>query len=207
MDFSQPAAAETIDTVLKAVSERGMTAEAVATPAEALARIQALIPAKSSVSTGASVTLKQIGFEDRLKDTGHGWRNLKAEFLAEPDMAKQMELRRQSSLADWFLGSAHAVTHAGQLVFASATGSQLAPYAYTAKNVIWVVGAQKIVPTLDDAFRRIHEYIIPHEEERMRALTGGKMGTSLNKILIFEKESPFLGRKAHLIIVKQAVGD
>lgn len=207
MDFSQPAGEATLEQVKAALAPRGINAEIVATRAEALARLQSLIPAGSSLSTGASVSLKEIGFEDLLKSGNHAWRNLKGEYMAEPDMAKQAQLRREAALADYYVGSVHAVTHAGQAVIASASGSQLAPYASTAKNVVWVVGAQKIVATLDDAFKRIHEYIVPHEDLRMRALTGGKMGTSLNKILIFEKEAAFLGRTVTLILVKEPTGD
>jgi hypothetical protein len=207
MDFSQPASNAVLETVKSALAPRGINAEIVTTRADALALLKQRIPAGSSLSTGASETLKEIGFEDLLKSQNHAWRNLKAEYLAESDPATQLLLRRQSSLADYFLGSVHAVTHAGQVVIASASGSQLAPYAYTAKNVVWIVGAQKIVATLDDALKRIHEHIIPHEELRMRALTGGKMGTSLNKLLIFEKEAAFLGRSITLILVKEPTGD
>jgi hypothetical protein len=42
----------------------------------------------------------------------------------------------------------------GKVVAASASGSQLGPYVSGAGKVIWVVGSQKIVPTLDDAMRR-----------------------------------------------------
>jgi len=207
MDFTQPAGAATLEAVKAALAPRGITAEIVATQAEALERLRTLIPATSSVASGASLTLKQIGFEDLLKSGQHPWRNLKGEYMAEPDPAKQAQLRRQSILADYFLGSVHAVTHAGQVVVASATGSQLAPYAYAAKNLIWVVGAQKIVASVDDALRRIHEHIIPHEEVRMREMTGGKMGTNLGKLLIFEKEAAFLGRTITLILVKEPTGD
>ncbi len=93
------------------------------------------------------------------------------------------------------------------MVIASATGSQLAPYAFSASNIIWVVGTQKITPTLEDAIRRVREYVFPHEEKRMRELTGGKAGTMMGKMLIFERESPFLARKITLMLVKEAVGD
>ena len=46
---------------------------------------------------------------------------------------------------DYALGSAHAVTRDGTLVIASASGSQLASYAWGAANVIFVVGTQKLV--------------------------------------------------------------
>src|SRR5262249_11555407 len=54
-----------------------------------------------------------------------------------------------ASQPDYALGSGHAVTADGTLVIASASGSQLAPYAWGAANGIFVVGAQKLVPTLD----------------------------------------------------------
>ena len=48
---------------------------------------------------------------------------------------------------------------------------------------------------------------MPHESERMKAATGGKMSTMLGKLLIFEREAPSLGRKVTLIFVREAAGD
>src|SRR6266536_2995026 len=56
---------------------------------------------------------------------------------------------------DYALVSVHAVTLDGTLVIASASGSQLASYAWGAANVIFVVGVQKLVPTLAAAHDRI----------------------------------------------------
>ena len=153
------------------------------------------------------MTLKEIGFEDLLKSGAHSWKNLKAEYLAEKDPAVQLRLRRQSTLADYYLGSVHAVVQTGEVVVASMSGSQLAPYAYGASNVIWVVGAQKITGSLDEALRRLREYILPHENKRMLELSGGKMGSMIGKVLIFEREAPFLKRTVTMIIVQQPVGD
>ena len=44
---------------------------------------------------------------------------------------------------------------------ASASGSQLGPYASGAGKVIFLVGTQKIVSDLEGAMRRIHEYVYP----------------------------------------------
>jgi L-lactate utilization protein LutC len=192
---------------MEALKARGIAAEVVQTREEALARLRALIPAGASISTGASLTLKEIGFEELLKSGTHPWRNLKAEYLAEKDPSRQLLMRRQSTLADFYLGSVHAVSQTGQLVIASMTGSQLAPYAYAAPNVIWVVGAQKITPTLEDAVRRVREYVYPHEDKRMKESSGGKMGSMIGKLLIFEREAPFLNRKLSMIFVRQKTGD
>lgn len=207
MSFDALAAVEQIEATIEALKARGIAAEAVQTREEALARLRALIPAGASLSTGASLTLKEIGFEELLVSGSHPWKNLKAEYLAEKDPARQALLRRQSTLADYYLGSVHAVSQTGQLIIASMSGSQIAPYAYAASNVIWVVGAQKITPSLEEAIRRVREYVYPHEDKRMKELTGGKMGSMIGKLLIFEREAPFLNRKVAVIFVRQKIGD
>ena len=62
------------------------------------------------------------------------------------------------------LGSVHAATADRTLVVASASGSQLASYAWGAANVIFVVGAQKLVPTLEAAHQRIYRHSLPLED-------------------------------------------
>jgi hypothetical protein len=47
--------------------------------------------------------------------------------------------------------------------------------------VIWVVGAQKLVHTLDDGLRRLQEYAYSLEDERVREATG--RGSRLNQIV------------------------
>ena len=65
------------------------------------------------------------------------------------------EMRALGARPDVIVGSVHAITEQGEVVVASASGSQLGPYASGAGKVIWVVGSQKIVPSLDEAMRRI----------------------------------------------------
>ncbi len=207
MGFDTLAGMDRIQRTLLALKARGVAAEVVPSAGEALSRLKELLPAGCSLSTGASLTLKEIGFEDLLKDGHHPWNNLKAEFLAEKDPARQQLLRRQSVLADYYLGSVHAVAETGEVVIASMTGSQLSPYAYAARNVIWVAGAQKITASLEDAFRRVREYVLPHEDVRMRESSGGRMGSRIGKLLVFENEVPFLNRPVTLIFVNQMLGD
>jgi L-lactate utilization protein LutC len=64
------------------------------------------------------------------------------------------------------IGSVNALTETGSAIIASMTGSQLAGYASGAANVIWVVGTQKIVPTLEDGLKRVAEYTLPLEDAR-----------------------------------------
>jgi hypothetical protein len=61
------------------------------------------------------------------------------------------------------VGSVHAVIEDDYLLADSASGSQLAPYASGARRAIWVAGAQKVVPDLDTALRRVQAYSLPRE--------------------------------------------
>ncbi len=195
---------ETVEKVAAALKERNIEPIIVNTAAEALTKIKELIPAQANVNNGASVTLEQIGFVDYLKSGNHGWNNLKEAVVAEKDPEKQAKLRKEAILADYFLGSVHALTESGQLLIASNSGSQLPSYAFSSQNVIWVIGTQKIVPTLDDAFKRLHDYVFPLEDKHMQDLY--KMNSSINKILIFQREPAYLNRKLHVILVNEKLG-
>jgi L-lactate utilization protein LutC len=190
---------------ITAVQARGIKTELVETKQAALARLQALVPEGAVVMTGGSVTLTQIGFDDLLISGNHPWRNFKADLLAEKDPVKQFDLRLQGTQAEYFLGSVNAISETGELVFASATGSQLPAYAFTSRNIIWVAGAQKIVPTLDEALRRVREYVLPMEDQRQKN-AGNKNGTFIGRILILEREPAYLRRNLNLILVNEVLG-
>ncbi len=196
------AGAQTLEKTRAALESRGIHTELVNTRGEALERLAAMIPSGVEVMTGSSRTLDEIGFTDRLKLGEHGWKNLKAEILSEKDAQKQMELRRRSIFSEYFLGSVQAVTEDGEVVVASASGSQLAAYAFGAKNIIWVVGTQKVVKDLEEAIKRVKERAFPLENERMKGL--GYPGSMIGKILLFERVSPM--QKANLIFVKESLG-
>ena len=205
MDYAALPTPERIHRTLEAIRGRGIHAELVETKEEALAKIQQIIPPEAVVMTAGSVTLQQIGFEAILISGQHPWRNFKADLLAEKDPAKQSAMRRQGTLAEFFLGSVNAIAETGELIFASGTGSQIPAYSYSSRNVIWVAGVQKITPTLEDALRRVREYTLPLEDERQKKF-GNKIGSSIGQILIFEHEPAFLRRHLTLILVNQALG-
>ena len=207
MIFTSLPTAESIERAIKAVEGRGVFVVPVETKEAALPIIMSLIPDGATVTTGASVTLQEIGFEALLKSGQHRWHNLKAEIVAEKDPARQSQLRKLATLADYFLGSVYAVVETGEIIIASATGSQLAPYVYSSSHVIWVAGAQKIVPTLEAGFRRVREHVLPHEDQRMKKAYGENAGSFIGKLLVFEREAPYLRRSVTLVLVKQQVGD
>ncbi len=118
------------------------------------------------------------------------------------DFATQArEMKSISGQADYALGSVHAVTREGTLVIASASGSQLASYAWSPANVIFIAGAQKLVPTLAAAHERIYQHSLPLEDTRAQAAYG--QHSQVGKILEIHQELP--GR-IHIILIRQPVG-
>lgn len=202
MNYTTIPADEVITKASEALARANITAHTVMNKEEALEKVRSLIPEGASVMTGSSVTLEQIGFVDLLKSGNHTWNNLKNAIVAEKDPVKQTRLRKEATAADFFLGSVHAVTEEGEAIIASNTGSQIPAYAFNAPNLIWVVGAQKIVPDLSSGMKRLREYIVPLENKHMQELYG--IPTNLSKILIFRKETG--KRNIHIVFVKETLG-
>ena len=203
MRYNQLPVKEIIEKTAEAVKSRGINVELVETKEEALNRLIEIIPADAEVMTAGSTTLEEIGLTDLLKSGKHKWNNLKDRILGEKDEAKQSVLRKKSVTSDYFLGSVHAVVETGEILVASASGSQLPSYAFSSDNIIWVVGVQKIVPTVEEAFKRIQEYCFPLEDKRMKNI--GYPGSTIGKILVFEREI-MPNRRIRLIFVNEKLG-
>ena len=206
MDYEKLANGDAVERTMKALAERGYIPLRVATGAEALERIKALIPQGASLMNGSSVTLEQIGFIDVLKERKHGWNNLKDAMLEEKDPARKAAMRKQATVCDWYLGSAHGIAETGEIVIASNTGSQMPPLVFNASNLILVVSTKKIMPTLDGALARLKDHVYPKEDQHMKD-QGVADGSFISKILILNREPVHLGgRKFHVIFVDENLG-
>ena len=120
------------------------------------------------------------------------------------DFATQaQQMKAIGGQPDYALGSVHAITAGGTLVIASASGSQLASYAWGAANVIFVAGAQKLVPTLEAAHQRIYHHSLPLEDARAQAAYG--QHSQVGKILEIHQELP--GRIHIVLIASRSASD
>ena len=160
-----------------------------------------LIPEGSEVFLGASVTLETLGIKDEIDKSGR-FQALRPKMFAMDRATQGREIRKLGGAPDYAAGSVHAVTEDGSVIIASNTGSQLGPYASGAGNVIWVVGAQKLVKDLEQGLRRVWEYSYPLEVEHARQLYN--METGVNKLLIVNKE--VRAGRITMIIVKEELG-
>src|SRR5580704_16209737 len=183
-----------------ALEEHGFSVEVVDGLDAAREAVLARIPPGSSVMTNTSVTLQETGIADAINDGGP-YESARNKMFALDFATQAQEMKVIGGQADYALGSVHAVTRDGTLVIASASGSQLASYAWGAANVIFVVGAQKLVPTLEAAHQRIYQHSLKLEDARAQAAYG--QHSQVGKILEIHQELP--GR-IHIVLIRQPVG-
>jgi hypothetical protein len=147
--------------------------------------------------TNPSVTLDETGIAAAIND-GDRFDSARNRML-KLDFTTLQEMKAIAGEADHAVGRVNATTTDGILLIASASGSQLAQYAWGAAHVILVAGAQKIVPTLADARQRIYKHSLKLEDGR--ALEAYGQNSYVGKIL-----DAGCGISPHLVPLPRYVG-
>ena len=191
---------QTLAGTVVALEEHGFSVEVVGDLAAAREAVLARIPEGSSVMTNTSVTLEETGIADAINDGGP-YESARNKMFALDFATQAQEMKAIGGQPDYALGSVHAITTDGTLVIASASGSQLASYAWGAANVIFVAGAQKLVPTLQAAHERVYQHSLKLEDARAQAAYG--QHSSVGKILEIHQELP---SRIHIVLIRQPVG-
>lgn len=112
-----------------------------------------------SVSWGGSVSFVSTGLFHALKDNPDF--EVMDTFDTSLPAEQKFELRRRSLMADLFITGTNAVTEDGQLVNLDMIGNRVAAIMWGPKNVLLIVGRNKICRTLDDAISRVKNYAAP----------------------------------------------
>jgi hypothetical protein len=199
--FTDPAPAGGLERAAAALTAKNFAVEILDDATAARTRIKGLIPEGASVFTGASETLRLSGIEEDINNSGR-YDAIRSRSRTMDRATQRDEIWRLMSTPDVIVGSVAAVTETGSLVIASASGSQLPGYAGAAARVIWVVGAQKVVPDLPAALRRVEDHCLPLENDRAMKVYGRP--SALNRVLILNAE-PEPGRGT-VLLLRQAIG-
>jgi hypothetical protein len=199
--WAGPAPADRLERAATALAAHGFSVETLDDVAAARARIQALIPQGASVFTGASETLRLSGIEADINASGR-YDAIRPRVLAMDRATEADAIRRLLASPDVAVGSVHAVTETGSLVIASGSGSQLPGYAGGAARAIWIVGAQKIVPDLETALRRVEEHCLPLESARTQAAYGSP--SAISRLLVLNAE--LHPGRGFVLLLREAIG-
>jgi len=199
--FTDPAPAPRLERTAAALTANNFAVEILDDAAAARARVRDLIPEGASVFTGASETLRLSGIDADINSSGR-YRAVKSRTVAMDRRTQINEIWRLIACPDVIVGSVAAVTKTGSLVVASASGAQLPGYAGAAAHAIWIVGAQKVVPDLSTALRRVDEHCLPLESARAQVVYG--QPSAVNRLLVLNAE-PYPGRGT-VLLLREAIG-
>jgi L-lactate utilization protein LutB len=129
--------------------------------------LEKIIPeiAPKSLSWGGSLTFVATGLYDVFKNSD----DFKILDTYDKSLSPEesLERRRQSLLVDLFITGSNAVTETGQLVNLDMFGNRIGALTFGPKNVVILVGRNKIVPDLDEAMFRIKNYAAPVNTMRL----------------------------------------
>ncbi len=200
-----------IETVIKALEKRGVHGYYAEDSEEALKMILDIIPDGASVGRGGSETLNELGVFEELHK-----KNCEClEPFKEIDPEKGKQVRRAIFSADFMLTSANAVTLDGEIVNIDGTGNRMAAVIWGPDKVIYVVGANKLVGSLDEAEARIKADACPPNCIRLNKKTPcavtGKCGNCLspgNTVCCHTVVTRFnsVVDRVHMILINENLG-
>ena len=199
--FAKAADEKAIQRTAESLRKRGYTVDVVSSPEEARSLVKTMLPLDKTIFTATSETVRLSGLDEDINGTESRYKSIRGEINKLGPSTPYRDRIKMGAVPDVVVGSVHAITEEGQVIVASASGSQLGAYAAGAEKVIWVVGSQKIVPDLTTGLRRIRMYSYPLEDIRLREAYN--MASMIGKTLIFDGERP--GR-INIILVRSAIG-
>ena len=148
--------------VIRGLESRNMEGFYAESKEEALKIALDLIPEESTVAWGGSMSIAEIGLKKAICEGNYREYNR--------DDAKDREEKRKIEIAtydcDYFLTSANAITEDGVMVNIDGFANRVSAIAAGPRNVIMIVGMNKVVKDVDDAMSRARNEAAPINAQR-----------------------------------------
>ena len=153
------------DTVTSALQRNGYAVSCFETGREAAAYLNSVLDGRR-ISCGGSATLQQLGLIDSLAEHNRLFTHT-GKTGAEFEAMLSAELRD----TDVYLTSANALAETGELVNIDGNGNRVASTLFGHQKVYFILGRNKIAPTLDAAIWRARNVAAPKNAQRLRRRT------------------------------------
>lgn len=148
--------------IIKGLQSRNMCGYYVQSKEEALNKALELIPEGSSIGWGGSMSVGEIGLRDAVLNGNYEVYNRDACQTAE----EKREIELKIFGCDYFLCSSNAITEDGILVNIDGNSNRVAAIAYGPRNVIMIVGMNKVAKDIDSAISRARNIAAPVNAQR-----------------------------------------
>ena len=127
--------------VVKALESRNMEAYYASTKEEAVQKALELMEEGSSVTMGGSMSVRESGLLDAINAGNYEFYD--RDQAATPE--ERQEIALKAFTCDWYLGSVNAMSENGVFVNIDGNANRVAAYAFGPKNVLLIVGMNKVV--------------------------------------------------------------
>jgi len=154
--------------VVNALRKNQFEALYCSTGQQAAAEILNRVPAGSSVGIGGSVTVREMGLVEQLREKGCKIYDIWEEGLSQERL---LAVRKAQLSADVFISSSNAITLDGKLVNIDNSGNRVASMIFGPGKIIVVAGINKIVSNLEAAMERIKNWVAPKIAHRLKFQT------------------------------------
>ena len=141
------------------LEENGYAVSVFSTAAEAADYLAASVKG-TSVGLGGSMTLKEMGIEERLKAANTVYWHWTA---ADPQEA----LRRAMDTEVYLLSANAIAENTGEILNIDGTGNRIASSLFGHKKVYFVAGKNKVSPDYESALHRLRNVVSPKNAQRL----------------------------------------
>jgi L-lactate utilization protein LutB len=155
-----------IQKVGKALESNNMAFYFAEDKAQAKDIVESLLTENETIATGGSVTLEECGIMSLLRSGKYNFID-RDTYPAE----QKAEAYQKAFGADSYLCSANAITENGELYNVDGNGNRVACIVYGPKQVIAVVGCNKIVKDIPSAIERVKRISAPINTARLHCDT------------------------------------
>ena len=145
-------------TIIKNLKRRHIEGFYCATAEEAVKKVSDLIADGSSVTWGGTMTVRDLGIPQYLKDRGT-LEVLDRDMAETPEEKQAIYLKAFS--ADVYLSSANAISEDGVIVNIDGNGNRVAAITWGPKKVIFVIGLNKVAQNVEAALARARSTASP----------------------------------------------
>jgi Uncharacterised ACR, YkgG family COG1556. len=167
MTHKQAAFQTAAETIIKNLEKRGMEGYFFEDSVSCTDAILASIPENSTISWGGSESIKESGLMERIRNGSYKLIDRMSASTPEEGRA----LYAQAVLSDYYLMSSNAVTLSGELVNIDGNGNRVACLIHGPKNIIMVVGMNKVVTDIETGIKRVRNFASPPNAKRLNRQT------------------------------------
>lgn len=195
--------------VVERLRRRGFDAHAFPSADDAALYLLSVIDETATVGIGGSMTVQRMGLSERLRERGH------TVYWHWDVLGDEREVMREAaSRADVYLSSANAITRDGVICNTDGGGNRLAATVYSAKEVFFLIGRNKIVADIPAAIWRIKNVATPQNARRLNTINPcaktGKCENCLSPQVMcgatLLMERPTGGRTIHVLMIDEELG-